>query len=84
MRDGALPTRLETVSPCCLPIQDRYCGILLDDNNRKPICRLWLNSAQKYIGLFDGKKQEERVPIDDLDDIYKLADRLKGTVAFYE
>jgi len=30
-----------------------YFGILLDDNNRKPICRLHFNSSQKYIGLFD-------------------------------
>src|SRR5690606_16607120 len=29
-----------------------YFGILLDDNNRKPICRLHFNRSQKYIGLF--------------------------------
>jgi len=28
-----------------------YFGILLDDNNRKPICRLRFNASQKYIGL---------------------------------
>src|SRR5690606_26338461 len=30
-----------------------YFGILLDDNNRKPLCRLHLNAGKKYIGLFD-------------------------------
>jgi hypothetical protein len=25
-----------------------YCGILLDDNNRKPICCFHFNAAQKY------------------------------------
>ena len=28
-----------------------YFGILIDDNNRKPICRLHFNSAQKSIGI---------------------------------
>ena len=33
-----------------------YFGVLLDDNNRKPICRLHFNRSQKYIGLFDAEK----------------------------
>lgn len=61
-----------------------YFGILLDDNNRKPICRLHFNRTQRrYIGLFDAEKNEERVAIDTLNDIYKYADRLKATVLFY-
>lgn len=37
-----------------------YFGILLDDNNRKPICRLHLNSStRKYISLFDENKTEK-------------------------
>lgn len=61
-----------------------YCGILLDDNNRKPICRLRFNTAQKYIGLFDNEaKTEVKVAIDDLDAMYHYADRLKATVDLY-
>ena len=60
-----------------------YCGILLDDNRLKPICRLHFNSPQKYLGVFQGK-QEERVAIQGIDDIYQYADRLKATIAFYE
>lgn len=60
-----------------------YCGILLDDNNLQPICRLHFNTAQYYIGLFDEEKNEERVPIDDLDDIYNYADRLRATAEYY-
>ncbi len=59
-----------------------YCGILLDDNNRKPICRFHFNTMQKYIGIITQKK-EERIPIDGVDDIFKYADRLKATVAEY-
>jgi len=64
-----------------------YCGILLDDNNRKPICRLWFNTAQRYIGFFDtaaDNTKEERVPITHIDDVYKYADRFKATLARYE
>src|SRR5690554_733120 len=35
-----------------------YFGILLDDNNRKPITRLHLNGGTKYISLFDKEKKE--------------------------
>ena len=59
-----------------------YCAILLDDNNRKPIARLHFNRAKKYIGLFSGK-QEERVAIGSLEDIYEHADRLHETVRAY-
>jgi hypothetical protein len=34
-----------------------YFAILLDDNNRKPICRLHFNGQKKYIGLLDETKK---------------------------
>lgn len=61
-----------------------YCAILLDDNNRKPICRLHLNRGVKYIGLFDADKNENRVRIDSLDEIFTHADRLKATAMSYD
>lgn len=64
-----------------------YFGILLDNNNRKPICRLYFNSSQnKKLGLFDiseNGKQEERVSIERIDDIYQYASQLKSTVLKY-
>jgi hypothetical protein len=59
-----------------------YCGILLDDNNRKPICRLHFNHSQKYIGVLSDKN-EERMPINEVDDIFKYAEKLKETVEEY-
>lgn len=59
-----------------------YCGVLLDDNNRKPICRLHFNRPQKYIGLFTEKK-EDRIPIDSLNDIFNYSDQLKITLKSY-
>lgn len=61
-----------------------YCGVLLDDNNRKPICRLHFNRAQKYLGIFDQQKNETRHPIGALDDIYEFAEQLRAAVRFYE
>jgi hypothetical protein len=67
-----------------------YFGILLDDNNRKPLCRLWFNSETvKYIGLFDksdsaGAKKEERVKISNLNEIYDYSERLINTLKVYE
>ena len=61
-----------------------YCGVLLDDNNRKPICRLHFNREQKYLGIFDDDRNESRVPIDSVDDIYSHADEIMNTVKFYD
>jgi hypothetical protein len=60
-----------------------YFGVLLDDNNRKPICRLHFNRAQKYIGIFDQDKNETRHPIGSVDDIYGFTEQLKGVIAYY-
>jgi len=61
-----------------------YMGILLDDNNRKPLARLRFNRTQKYVGIFDEKRNEERVPIQNLNDIYQHADKLRRVFSFYE
>ena len=61
-----------------------YFGILLDDNNRKPICRLHFNRSQKYIGIFDEDKNETRHAISSIDEIYEYADQLKKTVGYYD
>lgn len=60
-----------------------YFGILLDNNNRKPIARLHFNRNQKYIGLFGDNKLETRHPIADLNEIYTYADQLRKTVKSY-
>ncbi|MFH7525813.1 type I restriction endonuclease [Aeromonas sp. A5] len=61
-----------------------YFGVLLDDNNRKPLCRLHFNTKQKYIGLFDSDKKETRHPIASIDDIFSLSEQLLTTTAVYE
>jgi hypothetical protein len=60
-----------------------YFGVLLDDNNRKPIARLWFNRSKKYLGIFDENKTETRIIINDVEDIYQHADKLRQTVSRY-
>ena len=56
-----------------------YFSVLLDDNNRKPICRLYFNSAsKKYISFID--KKETKHEINTLDDIFGFSELLLETV----
>lgn len=61
-----------------------YFGILLDDNNRKPLCRLHLNAGTKYLGIIDQNKEETRYPIDSINAIYQFEEQLLKTVDYYE
>lgn len=62
-----------------------YFGILLDDNNRKPICRLHFNSSNKYLELFNkGKDNGEKKLLNTLDDIYNYKAEILNTIKNYE
>lgn len=62
-----------------------YFGVLLDDNNRKPICRLHFNSANKYLELFhNGKDSGEKKLLESLDAIYTYKTELLDTLKQYE
>lgn len=60
-----------------------YFGILYDDNNRKPVCRLHFNRAQKYIEIFNEDKEGTRHPIESLNDIFNFEDDLIKTATSY-
>lgn len=57
-----------------------YFAILLDDNNRKTICRLYLNGSKKYFVTLDEQKKEVKNEISTLDDIFKHSDTLFSIV----
>lgn len=61
-----------------------YMGILLDDNNRKPLCRLRFNYKQKYIGVFNENREEEKIPIEKLVDIYSYSRQIVSGLSLYE
>jgi len=59
-----------------------YFSILCDDNNRKPICRLRFKGKQKLVG-FISEKNEEKLPINNLNEIYKFSDKITAIAALY-
>lgn len=61
-----------------------YCGVLLDDNNRKPICRLHFDRSRWYVTLFDAEKNGERVALETLRDLYRYSGRLRSVVQVYD
>jgi hypothetical protein len=60
-----------------------YCGVLFDDNNRKPICRLRFNGKQKYLGTFDEQKNETRHPIETLDELFSYSEEIRKAALSY-
>lgn len=74
------------VSPQQIVMRDAqsYCAVLLDDNNRKPICRLRFNNIEKLsLGIFNDKKDEDRFALESIDDIYNYSEQLKATLMSY-
>ncbi|MCK9335642.1 MAG: restriction endonuclease, partial [Candidatus Cloacimonetes bacterium] len=59
-------------------------SILLDNNIRKPICKLIFSDKRKVLVLFEADRTEVRVSLESIDDIYKHADKLLNTLSFYE
>lgn len=53
-----------------------YFAIMLDDNNRKTICRLYLNGNKKFFATLDENKKESKTEIESLDNIYDFSDKL--------
>jgi len=61
-----------------------YFGVLIDDNNRRPVARLHFNTSQKYLGLLDEEKVETRHAIDSLEEIYRYSDEIREAVRRYK
>ena len=60
-----------------------YFSIFFSDSNRKPICRLYLTDAKKQIGIMDSEKNETKIQLERIEDIYAHADKLCQIAKFY-
>ncbi|WP_419223786.1 type I restriction endonuclease [Gordonia sp. CPCC 206044] len=61
-----------------------YFAVLLDDNNRKPIARLYLNGKSvKYLMTFEDGKDGTRRDIESVVDIYRHADHIRSVLRQY-
>jgi len=74
----------QVVVPSRITVRDAasYCAILFDDNNRRPIMRLYLHGSKKRIGIFS-TKAEIRHDINDVSDIYVHAEAILVTIRAY-
>ena len=75
----------EVVDPERIAMRDaqRYCAILFDDNNRKPLCRLYFNRAAKQVEIFDEERHGTRYTIDSVEDIANYSAQLQATAKNY-
>ncbi|MCL2789522.1 MAG: restriction endonuclease [Desulfobulbus sp.] len=61
-----------------------YCGILLDNKNTKPVCRLHFNNPDNLqLETFDAQKNGTKHKLEKVSDIYSHADELRSTVDYY-
>jgi len=61
-----------------------FFGILVDDSNRKPVCRLWLNNPEnKQISFVSDDKKETKYQINTLNDIFDYSEHLINAVRKY-
>jgi len=60
-----------------------YFAIFFNDNNRKPICRLYFTDNKKQIGIMDSEKNETRFQLDRIEDIYAYSEKLCELAKFY-
>lgn len=61
-----------------------YFAIFIDDNNRKPVCRLYFNTSNKQMSIIDDSKKEIKYKISSLDDIYLHSEQLIATIQKYQ
>jgi hypothetical protein len=60
-----------------------FFSILIDDSQRKTICRLYLTDTEKQIAFLDESKNETRFPLNTIDDIFKFSEQLKEVAKKY-
>jgi len=62
---------------------ESYFGILLDDNNRKWICRVHIASTVKFITVANENKKPIRYNINTIDDIYEFSKEIIESCSRY-
>jgi len=58
-----------------------YFSVVLDDNNRKIVCRLYLNGNKKYFVTLNEERKEVKNEIKSLDDLFNFTDQLHSIIA---
>jgi len=80
----AIGARVVNVQRIAMRDAKSYCAILMDDNNRRPICRLYFNAAKsKSIVIFDADKNETKHKIEMIEDLYQHASAIEAVIRSY-
>ena len=80
----AIAARVAPIDRVTMRDAKSYCSIFVDDNNRKPVCRLYFNGkSARHVGIYDADKNEERIQIDSLSDIYNHSNKFEAVIKFY-
>lgn len=78
----AIASKIVAVDRVTIRDAKSYCAVLMDDNNRKTICRLHFNGkSAKFIGLFDSEKNETRHQISEPAEIYKFSEQILQSIS---
>lgn len=80
----AICSRVVPASRIVLRDTKSYCGVFLDDNRNKTLCRLYVNSAStKRIWVFTGERDEktgaclfERISVDFMSETFDFEDKI--------
>lgn len=72
----------EVVTPKRITFKDNrsYFAILLDNNTRKWVCRLYFNGQRKFLGISGEGKSENTIALNEVDDIYRYQKELTESV----
>lgn len=60
-----------------------FCNILLDDTNLRVIIRFYFNSDKKFIAFFDKEKKENKIQIENLNDIYHYSNLIRESAQLF-
>lgn len=75
----------ETVSIDRIVMRDAktYCAILFDDNNRKPVARLYFNNPERLIIVIFDNDNEEKIILNNINDIFRYKNRILNAIYKY-
>jgi hypothetical protein len=79
----AICAKVASVDRIHLRDSKTYCAIIFDDNNRKPLMRMYFNGNKKAISYFDKERNEVKMPVEHVSDIYKYEDFIRETAQAY-
>lgn len=58
----------------------RFFSVLLDNSIQRTICKLYLTSGKKVIGIVDDEKKEQKYDLENIDNIFRYSDQLIKTL----